>query len=71
MPMEREPSRFGRWWSGGASATDQASERFRISARALRDELAGKAGFNPNQPRVPRGRHEGGQWTDSGGGRTD
>lgn len=28
-----------------------------------------KAGFNPSQPRVPRGHADGGQWTDGGGGR--
>ena len=27
-----------------------------------------KAGFDPNQPRVPRGQPGGGQWTDAGGG---
>jgi hypothetical protein len=27
-----------------------------------------KAGFNPNQPRLPAGRREGGQWTSEGGG---
>lgn len=27
-----------------------------------------KAGFDPNQPRVPRGQPDGGQWTDGGGG---
>jgi hypothetical protein len=27
-----------------------------------------KANFNPNQPRVPRGNPDGGQWTDAGGG---
>lgn len=32
-----------------------------------RDYLT-KAGFNPNQPRVPAGSSDGGQWTDSGGG---
>jgi len=30
--------------------------------------LAGKAGFDPNQPRVPAGSPDGGQWTDGGGG---
>lgn len=34
---------------------------------ALR-RLARKANFNPNQPRVPAGSREGGQWTDTGGG---
>jgi hypothetical protein len=29
--------------------------------------LAFKAGFNPNQPRVPAGNPDGGQWTGSGG----
>lgn len=32
--------------------------------------LFGKANFNPNQPRVPRGFREGGQWTREGGPRT-
>ncbi len=32
---------------------------------ALRES---KAGFDPNQPRVPRGQPDGGQWTDAGGG---
>jgi hypothetical protein len=27
-----------------------------------------KAGFDPNQPRVPEGNEDGGQWTDAGGG---
>jgi hypothetical protein len=27
----------------------------------------GKAGFNPDQPRVPKGDHGGGEWTDAGG----
>ena len=27
-----------------------------------------KAGFDPSQPRVPRGNPEGGEWTDGGGG---
>lgn len=29
--------------------------------------LLRKANFNPNQPRVPRGSSDGGQWTDAGG----
>lgn len=37
------------------------------------DRLHGKANFDPNQPRVPRGNPDGGQWTDvsgaGGGGR--
>ena len=27
-----------------------------------------KAGFNPDQPRIPKGEHGGGEWTDCGGG---
>jgi hypothetical protein len=34
--------------------------RAELLARAL------KANFNPNQPRVPAGQREGGQWTDAG-----
>jgi hypothetical protein len=40
--------------------------RFEIAAH--RHGLALKAGFNPNQPRVPKGNPDGGQWTDAGGG---
>ena len=41
-------------------------EKLRILQRAV------KANFNPNQPRVPRGNPDGGQWTSTGGstGRT-
>jgi hypothetical protein len=46
-----------------------AAERFEIAMRrhdrALR--RACKANFNPDQPRVPRGQREGGQWIDDGG----
>lgn len=55
-------------------------EQFRIKVMILTAELyyytkAGqrieaekllKAGYNPNQPRRPRGNHDGGQWIDSG-----
>jgi hypothetical protein len=40
----------------------------RVELAALRCMLALKAGFDPNQPRVPAGRPEGGQWTADGGG---
>jgi hypothetical protein len=39
-----------------------------MDLKFLELELARKAGFNPNQPRVPRGNPEGGQWTRVGGG---
>ncbi|MBI2713640.1 MAG: hypothetical protein HYX37_04200 [Rhizobiales bacterium] len=45
-----------------------AATRFEIAMRrhdrALK--LAYKYGFNPNQPRVPRGQPEGGQWAGDG-----
>jgi hypothetical protein len=41
-----------------------AATRFEIALR--RHDRALKAGFNPDQPRVPRGQPEGGQWTDGG-----
>lgn len=34
-------------------------------------EFLAKAGYNPSQPRVSRGNPEGGQWTDTDGGRSD
>ncbi len=43
-----------------------AATRFEIAAH--RHGLALKYGFNPAQPRVPRGNPDGGEWTDAGGG---
>ena len=43
-----------------------AATRFEIAL--ARHDRALKAGFNPNEPRVPRGNPDGGQWTDGGGG---
>jgi hypothetical protein len=67
-----------------ADARDAAHERaFQDELLALRRDhavlrrafeevkaalLARKAGFDPNQPRVPAGNSYGGQWTDAGGG---
>src|SRR5687768_5067706 len=39
-----------------------------LEVALLRLRLALKAGFDPNQPRVPPGRPEGGHWTRVGGG---
>lgn len=44
----------------------RAATRFEIALR--RNDRALKAGFNPDQPRVPRGNPDGGQWTDEGAG---
>jgi hypothetical protein len=43
-----------------------AATRFEIALR--RHDRALKYGFNPNQPRIPRGSPDGGQWTSEGGG---
>ena len=43
-----------------------AATRVEIAMR--RHDRALKYGFNPNEPRVPRGNPDGGQWTDGGGG---
>lgn len=48
------------------------TKKIRAEAAALRVRsallrLRPKAGFDPNQPRVPAGNPEGGQWTDGGG----
>jgi hypothetical protein len=52
--------------------TDADLLAFRSNLSALRFKLALlkwrlKAGFDPNQPRVPAGNPDGGQWTDDGG----
>jgi hypothetical protein len=39
-----------------------------VEAKHAQLARAFKAGFNPNQPRVPAGNSDGGQWTGSGGG---
>ena len=39
-----------------------------VEAKHAQLVLAFKAGFNPNQPRVPAGNPDGGRWTGSGGG---
>jgi hypothetical protein len=44
----------------------RAATRFEIAAH--RHGLALKYGYDPAQPRVPRGKPDGGQWTDAGGG---
>lgn len=44
---------------------ETAAMRFRVAFARLRT----KAGFNPNQPRVPAGNPDGGQWTDTGASR--
>ncbi len=50
-------------WLAAATRFELAMLRY---DRALK--LALKAGFDPNQPRVPRGNPDGGQWTSGGGG---
>jgi len=47
--------------------SDLAAWRLQRAARRYFEFLR-KANFNPNQPRVPVGDPDGGQWTDSGGG---
>ncbi|HZL30411.1 MAG TPA: hypothetical protein VFC54_05050 [Pseudolabrys sp.] len=47
----------------------RAATRFEIAVR--RHALALKAGFNADQPRVPKGSPEGGQWTGEGSGGGD
>ena len=39
-----------------------------VEAKHAQLARAFKAGFNPNQPRVPAGNPDGGEWTGSGGG---
>ncbi|MFC5067652.1 hypothetical protein [Flaviflagellibacter deserti] len=53
-----------------AELHDAGSRQLKAATRDLwnaLDALHGKANFDPNQPRVPRGNADGGQWTDTGG----
>lgn len=43
-----------------------AAARFEVSLIRF-DHACRKAGFNPNEPRVPAGNPDGGQWTTEGG----
>jgi hypothetical protein len=54
------------WAELQAIKRELAEIRFEIKFKRLLRDL--KAGFNPNQPHVPAGSREGGQWTDGGGG---
>lgn len=58
----RPPSRL----SAGALACHVTGVRM-MAALARFQALAEKAGFNPDQPRVPAGNPDGGQWTGSDG----
>jgi hypothetical protein len=40
----------------------------RLQLALLQGEQLGRNGYDPNQPRVPAGNPDGGQWTSSGGG---
>jgi hypothetical protein len=44
-----------------------ASLRLELALLRLGETWRRKANFNPNQPRVPAGNSDGGQWTDGGG----
>jgi len=53
------------------AASRRAARLMALDVRLLRlgwrqDDLARKAGFDPDQPRVPAGNPDGGQWTDGG-----
>lgn len=68
MLPEHSPSQSGppKRLSARALACHIAGERM-MAAFARFQALAEKAGFNPDQPRVPAGNPDGGQWTGSGG----
>ena len=83
MPPDPGPSMRERLWRpyreeptpqrSATGLTEADILAFRCNLSALRFKLALlkwriKAGFNPNQPRVPAGNPDGGQWTSEGGG---
>jgi hypothetical protein len=56
------PGLYAQTWGWGFERKRYASGRL-----ALYEELERRAGFNPNQPRVPAGNPDGGQWTSEAG----
>jgi hypothetical protein len=77
------PPRPQRWQSRAEFLNSHREGQFAAELRSLtqahyalrreweatkREYYARKAGFNPNQPRVPAGNPDGGQWTLIGGG---
>jgi hypothetical protein len=73
----RDPPALHRWpWTRDGALEIPSLASLKSSVAALRFQLVlcqfawreRKAGFDPNQPRVPRGQPDGGQWTDAGGG---
>jgi hypothetical protein len=84
MPPDPGPSMRERLWQpyreepppqrSATGLTEADIIAFRCNLAALRFKLALIKGalrlkvFNPNQPRVPAGNPDGGQWTDAGGG---
>jgi hypothetical protein len=57
------PDLYALTWGWDFENKRYASGRF-----ALYEEMERRGGFNPNQPRVPAGNPDGGQWTSEGGG---
>ena len=72
--MRREIDELGELL--GARHRDRACREIKYQLAALRFETAlirhahvcGKAGFNPDEPRIPAGNPDGGQWTAGGAG---
>lgn len=68
--MQQQDRMPSRWWRGDAArwVRPDAARWFKpgVDLRGVFPALAHKA-FNPNQPRVPAGRPDGGQWTDEEG----
>jgi hypothetical protein len=62
------PSKRNRFEPKGhvIAAYDAAAQRLLSAVQVLADTFRLKAGFNPNQPRVPAGKPEGGRWTGGG-----
>jgi hypothetical protein len=67
--LTNRPSERRQRYVASGRRSDWLLAALRVKLALLRfEELHRKAGFNPDQPRVPAGNPDGGQWTGDGGG---
>jgi hypothetical protein len=67
--LTNRPSERRQRYVASGRRSDWLLAALRVKLALMRfEELRRKAGFNPDQPRVPAGNPDGGQWTSGGGG---
>jgi hypothetical protein len=68
VALTSRPSECRHHYVASGRRSDWLLAALRVKLALMRlEELRRKAGFNPDQPRVPAGNPDGGQWTSGGG----